>query len=626
MSFGSNSDFLWAVSYACVGYVVYVFLGSLMFGPRKTTEKAADAVLNDDQGTGSLLAIASRILPDSIFRRIAPHAVSTFASQVSADATFLEEDGTSNGADSDEAAPSTTSSSRNRQATTLQKSSPTPKSRGGQNSDCKRTSSVRKRKGTKKRTEHPSPVRAGELDEPEEVEDQEGGLTGASDTKIGTTTRTCSSKGGANSMVAAISQALFGLSFGKKTAEKNVADKAEAIVDDAKSGGVGVDAPAGVEHLRARKSLRAAYRYYIVGGCLSGSHLVYLERNVHALLYGCTGGFLGVGVLFDLLFLWYYVLRYNKKHLHPRSRQSPSVVRNAICGIVLTVVTYVVLFGGIFLFLFWAPFAYEWMTGTHLEGGSAVEDPYRTLGLSRGAGTSEVKQAFRSLSMKYHPDKNPDCSECAEKMASVNRAHALVKQQLRRNSLLAAFAKKASKSTASSSYEDEEGELSTTADEPEAEDADASSGEMNKDTRSTSASNRDHQEGEDGAIDPTSSVNETSTKAGNRKRKKKKRAPTGWDRTSDDPPSFWQMLVDGYNYDGPLLIRSNDNPFVKYGMKRPFLESYPYWQAYEDKWSSLYHVNKEYVDAFMGWLDELSGGKVTEATREAMRSAQAGSR
>ncbi len=42
-----------------------------------------------------------------------------------------------------------------------------------------------------------------------------------------------------------------------------------------------------------------------------------------------------------------------------------------------------------------------------------MKDHYKTLGLSMGASSEEVKKAFRSLAKKYHPDRNPDRSQWA---------------------------------------------------------------------------------------------------------------------------------------------------------------------------------------------------------------------
>lgn len=33
------------------------------------------------------------------------------------------------------------------------------------------------------------------------------------------------------------------------------------------------------------------------------------------------------------------------------------------------------------------------------------EDPYRVLGISRSASETEIKRAYRSLALKWHPDK-----------------------------------------------------------------------------------------------------------------------------------------------------------------------------------------------------------------------------
>lgn len=55
-----------------------------------------------------------------------------------------------------------------------------------------------------------------------------------------------------------------------------------------------------------------------------------------------------------------------------------------------------------------------------------MTDPYKTLGVSRDASDDEVKQAYRALARKYHPDKyrDSDLADVAEeKMKEVNAAY-----------------------------------------------------------------------------------------------------------------------------------------------------------------------------------------------------------
>ena len=37
----------------------------------------------------------------------------------------------------------------------------------------------------------------------------------------------------------------------------------------------------------------------------------------------------------------------------------------------------------------------------------AAEDYYKVLGLDKSASEKDIKRAYRNLSKKYHPDKNP---------------------------------------------------------------------------------------------------------------------------------------------------------------------------------------------------------------------------
>ena len=55
------------------------------------------------------------------------------------------------------------------------------------------------------------------------------------------------------------------------------------------------------------------------------------------------------------------------------------------------------------------------------------DDPYKVLGLERGASDDEVKRAYRQLAKKYHPDMNPGDAHAAKMMNDINAAYDQIK-------------------------------------------------------------------------------------------------------------------------------------------------------------------------------------------------------
>lgn len=58
--------------------------------------------------------------------------------------------------------------------------------------------------------------------------------------------------------------------------------------------------------------------------------------------------------------------------------------------------------------------------------GRDGEDYYHLLNVNPRASNSEIKKAWRKLSMKYHPDKNPGDEQAAETYKKINRAYEIL--------------------------------------------------------------------------------------------------------------------------------------------------------------------------------------------------------
>lgn len=62
----------------------------------------------------------------------------------------------------------------------------------------------------------------------------------------------------------------------------------------------------------------------------------------------------------------------------------------------------------------------------------AKRDYYEVLGVDRSADSQVVKKAYRSLAMKYHPDRNPGDDSAAQSMKEVNEAYAILNDPKKR--------------------------------------------------------------------------------------------------------------------------------------------------------------------------------------------------
>jgi translocation protein SEC63 len=70
----------------------------------------------------------------------------------------------------------------------------------------------------------------------------------------------------------------------------------------------------------------------------------------------------------------------------------------------------------------WTVFLYL-MSLVHGDGEVNTFDPYQILGIEQGILSGEIKKAYRKLSLKFHPDKNPGDKAAEEMFMKIAKAY-----------------------------------------------------------------------------------------------------------------------------------------------------------------------------------------------------------
>lgn len=182
-----------------------------------------------------------------------------------------------------------------------------------------------------------------------------------------------------------------------------------------------------VQHLQPRKRLLTSYVLWLCGGFF-GAHHFYLDRVVHGTMcvFSLNVFFLGFG--WDAVRMPAYVRDFNSRRCAPAAPYDSSHR--------LLLVTLPCRF--LLLLFVLAGFAVYTPSLLHRAGVVDIDrlaaqtevNPYELLGLSRNAGLLEAKAAYRKESLRWHPDRNPNCGQkCTDKMSEITKAFDLIKRR-----------------------------------------------------------------------------------------------------------------------------------------------------------------------------------------------------
>ena len=84
-----------------------------------------------------------------------------------------------------------------------------------------------------------------------------------------------------------------------------------------------------------------------------------------------------------------------------------------------------------------------------------MTDPYKVLGVSASASDEEVKDAYRKLAKKYHPDQytdSPLAELASEKMKEINEAYDTIVAQRKNRTAGGGYTSGGSRSSGASSF------------------------------------------------------------------------------------------------------------------------------------------------------------------------------